>query len=87
MIGFIEIIVYSCIVTSAGLPGYDAATNYGWQYAERHPQICDEEAEQIYTPITLEQCQSRSILMFMPGWLQRPENADRVWLGARCEER
>jgi hypothetical protein len=81
----IAIVVYSC-AASASFDDFDPhRLDAAKHYVLAHPQLCQAEPPLILdAEVTLEQCRSRAMLNFMPGWLK--EHPQRVWLGAKCEE-
>lgn len=85
MFASISIVVFSCAASAAFDDFNPHRLDAAQHYVLEHPQICMVEPPLILdAEVTLEQCRSRAMLGFMPGWLR--QHPDRVWLGAKCEE-
>lgn len=81
----VAIVVYSCLATATFNDFNPHTLDAAKHYVASHPELCMAEPPLILdAEVTLEQCRSRAMLGFMPGWLK--QHPDRVWLGARCEE-
>lgn len=85
MFPIIAIVVYSCAAGASFDDFNPHRLDAVKLYVAEHPQICQAEPPLILdAEVSLQQCQSRAMLGFMPGWMR--QHPDRVWLGAKCEE-
>lgn len=55
-------------------------------FIEQHPESCKAEPSDflMIDNVTVETCRRRAMLSYMPGWMQKPANKDRVFLGSDC---
>lgn len=87
MFQLVSIVVLSC-ATWTNFDSYDPhRLDANLIFVRQHPDTCKEEPPQVLgADVTLEQCMVRAELSYLPQWMQKPENAHRVWLGVRCEK-
>jgi hypothetical protein len=79
----VAIVVYSCLAT-APLDDFNPHQIGAVQsFVARHPGICSAEPPLILeADVSLEECQARGFLRFMPDW--QAEHPERVYLGSPC---
>jgi hypothetical protein len=81
----IAIVVFSCAASASFDDFNPHRLDAAKLYVIEHPEICQADPPLVLdAEVTLEQCRSRAMLNFMPGWMK--QNPERVWLGAKCEE-
>ncbi len=86
MFAKVAVIIMSCIGSMSFADYNPHILNASLSFVQRHPQQCSMSAPLVLDwDVSIEQCQSRAEIHFMPGWLQDPANKGRVWLGAKCE--
>ena len=81
----IAIVVFSCAAGASFDDFNPHRLDAARLYVTEHSEICQTDPPlMLDAEVSLEQCQSRAMLGFMPSWLK--DHPDRVWLGAKCEE-
>lgn len=55
-------------------------------FVHYHPESCRAEPSDflMLDNVTLDLCRRRAMLSYMPQWLQRSDNQDKVYLGSDC---
>jgi hypothetical protein len=83
----IIVIVYWCLATLSMGTFNPHVVGAVKDFVHYHPESCKAEPSDflMLDDVGIDMCQRRAMLSYMPGWLQKSGNQDKVYLGSDCE--
>ena len=82
----VAVVVYWCLAT-APLDSFNPhMVNAVKTFVAHNPATCHATLGEVLEDrsVDVDLCRRRQMFAYMPGWLQKPENAGKVYLGADC---